>query len=281
MGLTVEGLGGNVRTVSPVLSAKYFRPNYHKRNVIALNFTAAFATGWGGRVLPPYSRWFLGGEQDLRGFDVRSVAPIAYVPVATSTSFGYLDPTRLDIDGNPTTRSVSVPTLAYQITFPGGDTQGVLNAEYRIPIVGPVTIAAFTDVGTTGILRRNQLQLDPAAFSAMTSQFPGASLNNQLPIASNTNFHLRSSAGVELVVNLPVLNAPFRLYWSYNFRRLAQQIVAPPSVFNIPNSLSQGLPPDAYQTQILPQINNLTVNAGRINYFEPVRTFRFTVSRTF
>jgi outer membrane protein insertion porin family len=281
VGFTLEGVGGNVRTLSPVVDAKYFRPNYHKRNVIALHFLSAFATGWGGRVLPPYERWFLGGEQDLRGFDVRSVAPIAYVPVATSTAFSYMDPTRLDVDGNPTTRAVSIPTLAYQITFPGGDTQAVLNAEYRIPIAGPVTIAAFTDVGTTGVLRKGQLQLNPDAFSSLTSQFPAASLSSELPLATNSNFHLRSSAGVELVVNLPVLNAPFRLYWSYNFRRLAQQIVAPPSVFNIPNSLSQGLPPDVYQTQILPQINNLVVNSGRINYFEPVRTFRFTVSRTF
>jgi len=48
--------------------------------------------------------------------------------------------------------------LAYQITFPGGDTQGVLNAEYRIPIAGPVTIAAFTDLGTVG-----RVQEEPVA----------------------------------------------------------------------------------------------------------------------
>src|SRR6185295_3974053 len=104
----------NVRTLSPVMDAKYFRPHYHGRNVIALHFTSAFATGWGGRVLPPYNRWFLGGEQDLRGFDVRSVAPIAYVPVSTSSTFSYTDPTRLDIDGNPQSTTFTIPTLAYQ-----------------------------------------------------------------------------------------------------------------------------------------------------------------------
>jgi hypothetical protein len=86
---------------------------------------------------------------------------------------------------------------------------------------------------------------------------------------------------VQLVVNLPVLNQPFRLYWSYNLRRLSQQIVAPASVFNIPDSVKQGLPPGVYESQIQPQINNLLFNSQRINYFEPVRTFRFTVSRTF
>ena len=84
-----------------------------------------------------------------------------------------------------------------------------------------------------------------------------------------------------MVVNLPVLNAPFWLYWSYNFRRLAQQIVAPRSVFSIPDSVKQGLPVDVFESQIQPQINSLLVNSSRINYFEPVRTFRFTVSRTF
>ena len=45
LGLTVEGLGGNVRTISPVMEAKYFRPHYHGRNVIALHFLSSFATG--------------------------------------------------------------------------------------------------------------------------------------------------------------------------------------------------------------------------------------------
>jgi outer membrane protein insertion porin family len=283
LGVTVEGLGGNVRTISPVMTGTYFRPHYHGRNVIALHFLSAFATGYGGRVLPPYNRWFLGGEQDLRGFDVHSVAPVAYVPVVTSASFNYLDPSRLDISGNPTIQTVNIPTLAYQITFPGGDTQGVLNAEYRIPIAGPVTLAAFTDIGTVGVFKRDQLQLNQDNFSSLSAQFPGTSLSNRLPLAAGTNFHLRSSAGVELVVNLPVLNAPFRLYWSYNFRRLAQQIVAPASVFNQADLERERLrlPSDAFESQIQPQINNLLVNSQRINYFEPLRTFRFTVSRTF
>jgi hypothetical protein len=108
-----------------VLDAKYFRPNYHRRNVIALHFHGICHRL--DTLLPPYERWFLGGEQDLRGFDVRSVAPVAYVPIATATTFTYTDPTRLDITGLPTTQSIGIPTLAYQITFPGGDTQAVLS----------------------------------------------------------------------------------------------------------------------------------------------------------
>ena len=280
-GVTFEGLGGNVRSISNVLDAKYFRPHYRGRNVIALHFMSAFATGYGGRVVPPYSRMFLGGEQDLRGFDVRAVAPIAFIPLASSTPFTYLDPTKLDIDGNPTLNSFTVPTVNYQITFPGGDTSGVFNAEYRIPIVGPVTVALFSDVGTVGVLKKNQLQLDSVGFANLAAQFPGKGLSNRLPIAGDSNFKLRSSVGVEFVVNLPVLNAPFRVYWSYNLSRVSQQVVAPPSIFNPANSVLQGLPAGVFESQIKPQIEYLRANSARINYFEPVRTFRFTVSRTF
>jgi outer membrane protein insertion porin family len=280
-GTTFTGLGGNVRSIGNVLETKYFRPHYRSRNVIALRFLSSFTTGYGGRVVPPYSRLYLGGEQDLRGFDVRAVAPIAFIPIASSTSFSYLDPSRLDINGNPTTQSFTVPTLAYQITFPGGDLSGVLNAEYRIPIAGPVTVALFSDVGTTGVLKRNQLQLSSVGFDNLVAQFPGRGLSQQLPVAGESNFKLRASTGVEFVVNLPILNAPFRLYWSYNLSRLSQQVIAPPSIFDIPNSVLQGLPAGVFESQIQPQINNLLANSARINYFEPVRTFRFTVSRTF
>jgi outer membrane protein insertion porin family len=132
-----------------------------------------------------------------------------------------------------------------------------------------------------GILKTSQLQLDPTGFANLTSQFPGATINNTLAIASGTNFKLRSSGGVEFVVHLPIINAPFRLYWAYNFTRLSQQIVAPPSIFNIPDSVRQGLPPGVYALQILPQISALQANSQRINYFEALRTLRFTVSRTF
>jgi outer membrane protein insertion porin family len=280
-GLNIAGIGGNVRSIGNTLEMRYFRPHYRGRNVIALRFLSEFKTGWGGRVVPPYSRLFLGGEQDLRGFDIRAVAPIAFIPVATTTPFTYTDPTRLDINGNPTTTTFQVPTLVYQTTFPGGDTMGVLNAEYRIPIVGPVTVSLFSDIGTTGALKKNQLQLNPEGFASLQTQFPGQGLQQQLPIYANSNFKLRASTGVELVVNLPVLNAPFRLFWSYNLARLSEQVVAPASIFSPLESDKQRVPPHVWESLIQPQINNLQLNSQRINYFEPVSTFRFTVSRTF
>ena len=62
------------------METKYFRPSYHKRNVIAVRVMASFTTGFDGKVVAPYSRFYLGGEQDLRGFDVRTVSPVVFIP---------------------------------------------------------------------------------------------------------------------------------------------------------------------------------------------------------
>jgi outer membrane protein insertion porin family len=234
-------------------------------------------------VVPPFERLFLGGEQDLRGFDIRTVTPIAFIPLATTTSFNYVDPTHLDLFGNATLHSTpAIPVLVYQPTFPGGDTSGVFNAEYRIPIVGPVTAAAFLDAGAVGILKKDQLQLNQSGLSNITSLFPNFT-NTSLLIQPGTNFKPRASAGIEFVVQLPIINAPFRLYWAYNFARFEQQIAAPLTNFDSINyqSLRQSVGPSLWDSQVLPQLRNYQVNTQRINFFEPLSTFRFTVSRTF
>jgi len=38
-------------------------------------------------------------------------------------------------------------------------------------------------------------------------------VKQQLAIAPHTNFRLRGSAGIEFVVQLPIVQAPFRLYY--------------------------------------------------------------------
>ncbi len=55
------------------------------------------------------------------------------------------DGTQRTQKGAPVTMTVP----SYQVTFPGGDTNIVGNFEYRIPIVGPVTLALFADAGWT------------------------------------------------------------------------------------------------------------------------------------
>jgi len=300
-------LGGNVNTFSEVVEAKYFRPNYHKRNVIAIRLLGAFESGYGGKVIPPFSRYYLGGEQDLRGFDIRTVSPVVFVPTLTNTAVTYTNPRVLDGNGNPTTGSVNIPTLSYQTSFPGGDTQLVGNFEYRIPLFPHVALSIFADAGATGAIRRDQLQLNSTDFSTLANDFPSTKIPQTLQFQPGTNFKPRTSAGLELVVQLPIVQAPFRIYWAYNINRMAEVITAPQTQFpgNVNNVVAvttlcnpnigistncfdpnwvpfaRGLPADVWNSQVVPQVINLFNNPQRTNFFDPVRTIRFTVSRTF
>jgi outer membrane protein insertion porin family len=292
-------LGGNVKSITNVFDWKYFHPVTKHHNVLSFHATGAFTTGYGGGEPPPYSRFYMGGEGDIRGFDIRSITPVTFIPVASTQQFTYLCGTCLNGFGQPTQRTFNVPVLGYTISFPGGDMQSYGNFEYRIPIVGHyVTAGLFLDGGTNGILRQNALRLDPTGFTNLTTQFPNAptdiGLTRQLSIAQGTNFRLRGSTGIEFVVQLPIIQAPFRIYYAYNIHRLHSQIVAPPDYFNPSavcdqigpkcpqiGSLPSTLPPDVWLNQVRPTIQQLVNNPGRLNYFEPERTFRFTVSRTF
>jgi outer membrane protein insertion porin family len=192
----------------------------------------------------------------------------------------YSNPTKLDSSGNPTLTQISIPTLGYTITFPGGDTEGIFNAEYRIPLYGDkVGLSVFFDSGVVGALRRDELNLNPAGVTALQQTFPVLPIGSQLQLAQRSNFRPRSSAGLELVVQLPIVQAPFRLYWAYNFLRYNQFIVAPPNGFYISKELMDSLPPGVLEDQILPQMNKQV--PSQFSYTDPLKTLRFTVSRTF
>lgn len=280
-GFTGGPLGGNVNTITNVFDWKYFHPIQKRRNVIGFHASAAHTTGYGGKEVPPYSRFYMGGENDVRGFDLRSISPVAFIPQASAQPIFFHDPT-----AGGAIRRFSVPVRTYVATLPGGDVQTAGNIEYRIPIVGPVTAALFFDGGTDGIARPSALNLNLIGFQTLTQEFPGANLKQQLSIAPHTNFRLRGSTGVEFVVQLPIVQAPFRLYYAYNVNRLHEQIVAPQPYFN-PNDVNflktafNGIDPTIFPLQIQPQLDTILHNPGRLNYFEPKTTFRFTVSRTF
>ncbi|MGD0908084.1 MAG: POTRA domain-containing protein [Candidatus Acidiferrales bacterium] len=288
-------LGGNVNSITQIVEGKYFRPNYHRRNVIAMRVTGAFITGYDGKVVAPYSRFYLGGETDLRGFDVRTVSPVVFIPQLTTTAVTFTNPTVLS-NGNPTTGTINIPTLSYQTSFPGGDTELVTNFEYRIPVAPHVSVSLFGDAGATGVIRHDQLQLNSTDFTSLQQQFPYSNVSQQLPFQPGTNFKLRTSVGVELVIQLPIVQAPFRIFWAYNLERMSQIITAPQDQFpgaisqlttNNPNYTAwdpyraQAPLPEIWNSQVVPQIINTFNNPQRTNFFDPVRTFRFTVSRTF
>jgi outer membrane protein insertion porin family len=281
LGFTGGPLGGNVNTISNIFDWKYFHPIQKHRNVIGFHAVAGYTTGYGGKEVPPFSRYYMGGENDIRGYDIRSISPVTFIPTASAQGISFHDPT-----AGGALRTFTVPVLAYTATLPGGDIQTAGNIEYRIPIVGPVTAALFFDGGTDGIARKSALKLDPTGFANLTQQFPGANLQPQLSVAPHTNFRLRGSTGIEFVVQLPIVQAPFRVYYAYNVNRLHEQIVAkqpfidPNEVTFLKNAFN-GIDPTIFPLQIEPQLNNILNNPGRLLYFEPKTTFRFTVSRTF
>ena len=61
-------LGGNVNTIQPTFDAKYFHRGLKKMHVIGMHFSARLLTGYGGKSAPPFTRYFMGGENDVRGF---------------------------------------------------------------------------------------------------------------------------------------------------------------------------------------------------------------------
>ena len=103
-------------------------------------------TGYGGKDVPPYNRFYLGGEQDVRGYDFYTISPFVVIPFSTTTNISFLNPKLLNQQGVPTLQTLPVNVLEYIPTRPGGDLQGVLNLEYRIPIVSRVTFDLFNDL---------------------------------------------------------------------------------------------------------------------------------------
>jgi len=259
-------LGGNVNTIQPTLDVKYFRQGLRKGHVIGMHLSARFLSGYGGKVAPPFSRYFMGGENDVRGFDIWTISPIVFLPSDVATVQVYNN------DGTPRTQRGVATTMtvpSYQITFPGGDTNVVGNFEYRIPIVGPVTLAIFGDAGIDRLLFPGQLKLNSGRIAQLNEEFPQAGFSGNAYVQPGSE-KLRASVGLELQVLMPVVNAPFRIYWAYNpsifESNLLAPIVADKSYF--PNSATY---------------NNAISSIGAVLPYsvERAHMFRFTVGRTF
>ena len=195
------GIGGDVRTYSPSISYSSFIPvrrkNSRNPEVFAFRVMAghigAFAISdkirnanslayVGG--IPIYERYYLGSENDIRGYNSRAIGPIArfdtYVTsrnvTVASNAFG--DPTLpqgfpadspvlADIAaiGNLTGFDGANPALfSRNYRFIGGDTQLLANVEYRIPLFGPATLALFADVGSVFNLRKTGTQVINSTF---------------------------------------------------------------------------------------------------------------------
>jgi len=266
-------LGANVNTIKPTFDIQYYHPSpKFRKNVLAMHFLASTITGYGGKVAPPFARNYIGGENDIRGFDFYSVTPIAFIP--SSASVSQLNPDgsqrtqKALVNGVLTSTNASLPIPTYQVISPGGDTQAVLNLEYRIPIFGPVQLVPFIDVGMNKILYTNQLSVNPGQVANLNAQFPQAAFGNKVDIAPGTQA-IRSSAGLELQVTLPVVQAPFRIYYAYN-PTVVREYIQPPIAVDrstFPNNATF--------------LNALTSYGTAYPLIEKHGTFRFTIGRTF
>jgi len=298
LSVAIAGAGGNVKYVQPVASMRQFYPmkglkiDREGRNVLAMKLQLAHINGFGGEVAPPQNRIYGGGESELRGFDVRSASPYTFIPVKVQFNLTNPDGTLVPRDPTqPALGNIQVPLPIYRLVSVGGDTQFSTNLEYRIPIVNQVTFALFTDFGLTGDLQPSQLRQSVAGADVLSSPsygcpvfvngacYGGQKVNFpiQLSTVPHTNFVPRMSNGAELQVILPIVNAPFRLFYAYNplrlYRDLPQQLAVPNETLRsmFPNS-GAGL--FSYQEAV-------QFYGAQYQLREPRKTFRLTVGTTF
>ena len=290
----ISGLGGNVQMLRPVVEYKRFTPmkgikmNREGAQTLGIRFQGSFVTGYAGRVAPPFERMYTGGDNDLRGFDIRAISPIAFltshIDIPLTTPQG--QPVPKD-PSNPRQGFITIPIPVQQLIYPGGDTSLVSNVEYRIPIAGPVTLAAFVDTGMNFILRESQLRLSDAAVSDINSTSFGCPFLTGLACGGGqsitvtpdikpvrySNYTPRMSTGLELQVMMPIVNAPFRFYYAYNPLRL--DTTATPASLITRSMFPVGAAGDFTYKQAL------STYGTAYTLREPRKTFRFTVSTTF
>jgi outer membrane protein insertion porin family len=307
----VAGLGGNVRYISPLVSYKrfmrihYLRLSPAGRNILGMRAQLGYVQGFGGDVAPPQNRFYTGGEADLRGFDVRGATPYGYVPNRVTVQL--TNPDGSCVPRDPTNpednQCIQVPLPVYGIASIGGDTSFSSNLEYRIPIAGPVTFSFFNDFGIDVALNHGQLRQSPEGFATLTAPLYGCPVYNNgscqggipgsqvgfqqniRPIAG-TNFVPRMSTGAEISVIMPIINAPFRLYYAYNPLRLFEQPFCNDVILG---QNKQSCSAELITRSLFPPggagdytYGQAIQGYGAINQFrEPRKTFRLTVSTTF
>lgn len=291
----VAGIGGNVRYWFPAVAykrfvpMKNFFPSADGRNVFGIRTELKYIAGYGGDVAPPNNRFYAGGEGDLRGFDVRSTTPYAYIP--NRIQFNLTNPDGSCVPRDPNNpqlnQCIQVPLPVFSVVSVGGDTNFTNNMEYRIPIVGPVTFALFNDFGIDSSLSKGQLKQSPEGNATLNAPLYGCPVYNNgtceggvqikfpelIKTLSGTNFVPRMSTGAELQVIAPIINAPIRVYYAFNPMRLER---IDPGEHLITREM---FPPGGAGDYSYAQA--IQLYGSQYQMREPRKTFRLTVSTTF
>jgi len=165
--------------------------------------------------VPVFRRVFLGGETEIRGYDVNSISPLARVERFV------LSP------GNPPV------FLSGEVRPVGGDTEVLFNAEYRVPIIWRLSGAAFVDIGASLDARGIHKENFETMTTVKSTGTPVTVLTILKPLKEGQDFipGYRTSLGGELRFPTPVLNIPIRLIFSWNPNA---QTVAPNGALLVP-----------------------------------------------
>ncbi len=194
--MALAGLGGDVRTYQPTVSYTQFFPMRRKRSEtpevfgfrIIAGSVGSFATTAKVREanslafvdgIPIFERFFLGDEFTIRGYNVRSISPVAPLdtfitsrnvvfatnPGGTPEAIEGLPASLANIGVFTGLTGSNVAQLPRSFTSVGGDTQVLGNFEYRIPVIGnTVGLAAFADIGSAFNLRSKRDQVFSSNF---------------------------------------------------------------------------------------------------------------------
>jgi len=116
-------LGGNQDFVKPLIGGSAYVPlRFPRHAYLGLNLEAGYVTPFGGKGIPIFERFQIGGESSLRGFRTGSVLPLK--------------------DNDQIFTDDSGRIL-------GGNKYFIVNGEYVFATVGPAKVLAFVDVGNT------------------------------------------------------------------------------------------------------------------------------------
>jgi outer membrane protein insertion porin family len=291
----LAGIWGSVRYVRPVVEYKRFQPmkglwfNPNGRNTLGMRLQAIYITGFSGDVAPPFDRPSAGGDSDIRGFDVRTITPYGFVP--TRVLFDLTNPDGSTVPRDPTNPNlgpIQVPLPVYGVATIGGDTSFTGNLQYMIPIYGhTVGFNFFNDFGMDMAVSKGQLRQSPEGIDALNSPLYGCpnyvngtcqggqriQFSPTIDPIGGTNYVPRDSAGGELDVMMPIINAPFRIYYAVNPLKLF-------TAFSRTNLITRSMFPAGgagdYSYAEAEQFYN-----GLYVLREPSKTFRLTVATTF
>jgi outer membrane protein insertion porin family len=325
LGLSFSGgpLGGKVNTIEPTVEFRKFFPLFAGKEANLKIEQGKQTRTFGFRVLfsnissfgtpfqsnsfsfvggtPLFARFFLGGEDSIRGYNIRGISPTAPVRTTLTTRNVFA----VDLEGNrlpvraasrATSRSIDPSVLApFNFTdrpsttigefpaFVGGDTQLLFNFEYRIPIIGPLQFVPFFDIGSAFNLRKLEDQferseflpnvplgsvtLNPLGLQATQREIRKATTPETPPGALPPGFRTVFIGGEQLQSQRGVFSeAKSGLFDNYRSSVGGEFRIQVP-VINVPFRLIFALNPNA--------------KSNNPFFFEEKRAIRFSVGRTF